>query len=278
MRIRLCPIMTPPVKGCTSSVHVSASKVIHKGPDAHLAIHFTYFTGFCPFVHRAWIALECLGVDYRYIEVDPYNKTKELLDVNPKGLVPALKIGEEGKCLGESTVIMEYLVDRYDTPGGKNILLPADPYLRAQQRLASDRVNRVLIPAFYRYLQAQEPEKQVEFGKEFVNELEAFTASMKEESQGPFWDGSDRLGWADIMVAPWIFRANVVLRHYRGLQLESVMKEGGRFSRWMKATLEHPAFLATTSTDDLYRESYQRYAENRPNTSQVANAINSGRE
>jgi glutathione S-transferase len=46
----------------------------------------------------------------------------------------------------------------------------------------------------------------------------------------------------------------------------------------MKATLEHPAFLATTSTDDLYRESYQRYAENRPNTSQVANAINSGRE
>jgi len=217
-------------------------------------------------------------VDYRYIEVDPYKKTKELLDVNPKGLVPALKIGEEGKCLGESTVIMEYLVDRYDIPSQKNILLPSDPYLRAQQRLASDHINKALIPSFYRYLQAQESEKQIEHGKEFVSALEAFAASMKEEKEGPFWDGSNKLGWSDIMIAPWVYRAKVVLGHYRGFEIEKVMKEGGRFSNWMKATLEHAAFKATTSTEDLYVDSYMRYAENRPNTSQVANAINSGRE
>jgi hypothetical protein len=34
---------------------------------------------------------------------------------------------------------------------------------------------------------------------------------------------------------------------------------------------------ATTSTDELYHDSYERYAQNRPNTSQVANAINAGR-
>lgn len=229
-------------------------------------------------MHRAWIALEILGVEYRYIEVDPYKKTKELLDVNPKGLVPALKIDKQGRCLGESTVIMEYLIDRYDVPSGKHLLLPKDAFLRAQHRLAADRVNRSLIPSFYRYLQAQEEDKQMKFGKEFVSELEAFTASMKEEKEGSFWDGSDRLGWADIMVAPWIFRANTVLRHYRGLQLEKVIEKEGRFSKWMEATLQHPSFKATTSTDDLYLDSYARYAENRPNTSQVANAINSGRE
>ena len=32
----------------------------------------------------------------------------------------------------------------------------------------------------------------------------------------------------------------------------------------------------TTSTDELYLDSYERYAENRPNTSQVRDAINSG--
>ena len=32
----------------------------------------------------------------------------------------------------------------------------------------------------------------------------------------------------------------------------------------------------TTSDDELYLDSYKRYAENRPNTSKVREAINSG--
>jgi hypothetical protein len=32
----------------------------------------------------------------------------------------------------------------------------------------------------------------------------------------------------------------------------------------------------TTSLDDLYIESYERYAQNRPNTSELADAINGG--
>lgn len=65
-----------------------------------------YGANFCPFVQRVWIALELLGnVPYRYVEVDPYQKPQELLDVNPKGLVPALRIGDTGKCLGESSVM-----------------------------------------------------------------------------------------------------------------------------------------------------------------------------
>jgi hypothetical protein len=56
---------------------------------------------FCPFVQRIWIALEVLNqglpddqsrkaseVDYAYVEIDPYKKPKELLEVSPKGLVP----------------------------------------------------------------------------------------------------------------------------------------------------------------------------------------------
>jgi glutathione S-transferase len=32
--------------------------------------------------------LEEKEVDYEYIEIQSYHKTKQLLDVNPKGLVP----------------------------------------------------------------------------------------------------------------------------------------------------------------------------------------------
>lgn len=47
-----------------------------------------------PFVQRVWIALEVKGLNYQYIEVDPYKKPQSLLDINPRGLVPALKHGE----------------------------------------------------------------------------------------------------------------------------------------------------------------------------------------
>ena len=60
-----------------------------------------------PFVQRVWIALELTGIPYQYIEVDPYQKPQALLEVNPRGLVPALRHGDWG-CY-ESTVLMEYV-------------------------------------------------------------------------------------------------------------------------------------------------------------------------
>jgi glutathione S-transferase len=60
-----------------------------------------------PFVQRVWIALEAKGLQYQYIEVDPYKKPQSLLEVNPRGLVPAIRHGDWG--CGESTVLMEYV-------------------------------------------------------------------------------------------------------------------------------------------------------------------------
>jgi len=60
-----------------------------------------------PFVQRVWIALEVKGLNYQYVEVDPYKKPASLLEVNPRGLVPGIRHGDWG--IGESTVIMEYV-------------------------------------------------------------------------------------------------------------------------------------------------------------------------
>lgn len=62
---------------------------------------------FCPFMQRIWIALEVKGIAYQYIEVDPYKKPESLLEVNPRGLVPAIRHGNWG-CY-ESTVLLEYV-------------------------------------------------------------------------------------------------------------------------------------------------------------------------
>ena len=117
-------------------------------------------------------------------------------------------------------------------------------------------------------------------------------------SLGLWREGGD-LGWADALVAPcvspcrhcsdwlsWLFRSTNVLAEYRGFE----QPDHPRFRQWLERVCSHPAVVATSSTRDLYIDSYarrgrrgencadsSRYAENRPHTSQVADAINSGR-
>ncbi|TFK43958.1 thioredoxin-like protein [Crucibulum laeve] len=251
---------------------------------------------FCPFVQRVWAAFEALGIDYKVYEVDPYKKPKELLEVSPKGLVPGLRFNNYSppRALNESTVILEYLEDLAATKTKRSLLPPiTDPYARALIRLQADHVNRSLVPAFYRYLQAQEDDKQIEAGKEFHASLEALVGLLERAEKEVLggggvsgegekkalarglglWVDQGDIGLVDVMAGPWLFRAKHVLTHYRGFELP----QGKRFNEWLGRLFAHPAFAKTCSTEQLYLDSYERYAFNRPNTSQVANAINSGR-
>lgn len=104
-------------------------------------------------MQRVWIALEAKGLQYQYIEVDPYKKPQALLEVNPRGLVPAIRHGDWG--CGESTVLMEYVRShaslcneevlitlQLDDLGVGHPLLPqGNPQLRASCRLWTDHVR-----------------------------------------------------------------------------------------------------------------------------------------
>lgn len=185
--------------------HKKATGQALKTAEAHSAEKSLKLYGscFCPFVHRVWISLELKGLDYQYIEVDVYRKPKLLLDINPRGLVPALRHGDWG-CY-ESTVLMEYLEDLHEG----RALLPQDPKQRAFSRLWSDHINRHIIPLFYKYLQAQGADDQVKF----AGELRAQIAKIVEvaDGDGPFFLGSE-MGFVDVQLAPWIVRLEKVLK------------------------------------------------------------------
>lgn len=202
-----------------------------------------------PFVQRVWISLEHKNLSYQYIEVDPYAKPKSLTDINPRGLVPALRHGDWG--IYESTVLMEYLEDlQIGQP-----LLPADPKLKAKSRLWTDHINRHIIPNFYRYLQAQEADKQAEFAGEFKNEITKLVEAA--DPRGPFFLGEE-MGFVDVQIAPWVVRLRRVLAPYRGWP--EMPDEGTRWRKWVDAIENNGAVKATTSTDELYLDSYERYA------------------
>ncbi|KAF2266822.1 hypothetical protein CC78DRAFT_559140 [Lojkania enalia] len=221
---------------------------------------------FCPFVQRAWISLEVKGMKYQYIEVDPYKKPQLLLEINPRGLVPAIRHGPTWSAY-ESTVIMEYFEDLKIGPP----LLPSDPQTRATCRLWTDHINRHIVPGFYRLLQAQDEGDQMNYATELRDEIAKLVEAA--DADGPFFLGRN-IGFVDVQMAPWVVRLKKVLGPYRGWPAP---EEGSRWARWVTAIENEPSVKATTSDDTLYLDSYERYAENRPNTSQLANAVNSGR-
>ena len=162
---------------------------------------------------------------------------------------------------------MEYLEDL-------NIgtaLLPPDAQSRATSRLWTDHINRNIIPNFYKVLQAQDTDKQIEHAKEFRTQISKLVDAA--DAQGPFFLGP-QLSFVDVQIAPWVIRLRTVLKPYRGWPEP---EEGSRWKRWVDAIESERSVVATTSTDELYFESYERYAENRPGTSQLANAVNEGR-
>ena len=92
-------------------------------------------------------------------------------------------------------------------------------------RLQADHISRTLVPAFYKYLQAQDCEEQIVKGKEFHTAIEGLVALFEraereilggggEAGVGErvalkkglgLWiesEGGQDLGWADVMVAP----------------------------------------------------------------------------
>ncbi|KAI5981128.1 glutathione S-transferase [Pisolithus orientalis] len=199
----------------------------------------TLFAGcFCPFVQRVWVALEYLEIPYKVYEVDPYKKPQELLELSSKGLVPALRL------------------NGYVPPRALNESTVILEYL---EDLASTSTKRSLLPPL------SDP---------YARALVRLQSDHANPCRRRSWrNGVMEGGVYDIHDCQGYSEATNVLKHYRGLELP----RGPKFDGWLNRLFQHPAFKCTCSTEELYLDSYERYAFNRPNTSQVANAINTGR-
>jgi RNA polymerase-associated protein len=85
--------------------------------------------------HRVRMVLAEKGVSVEILDVDPSNTPEDLAEINPFNSVPTLLDRE--LVLYESTVIMEYLDERFPHPP----LLPVYPVARAQSRLLIHRIE-----------------------------------------------------------------------------------------------------------------------------------------
>ncbi|MDE1166862.1 MAG: glutathione S-transferase N-terminal domain-containing protein [Pseudomonas sp.] len=86
--------------------------------------------------HRVRMVLAEKGVSAEIISVEAGRQPPKLIEVNPYGSLPTLV--DRDLALYESTVVMEYLDERYPHPP----LLPVYPVARANSRLLIHRIQR----------------------------------------------------------------------------------------------------------------------------------------
>ena len=89
-----------------------------------------------PWSHRTRIVLAEKSIHVETIDVQGGNLPEDLLDLNPYHTVPTLV--DRDLVLYDSRVIIEYLDERFPHPP----LMPVDPVVRAQFRLALYRIER----------------------------------------------------------------------------------------------------------------------------------------
>ena len=102
----------------------------------------TFYAGSgSPYAWKVWLALEHKGIPYdlKMLSFDKGDtKSPAFLAINPRGKVPA--IVEDGVAVSESSVIVEYLEDRYP----QKPLLPKDAAGRATARRIAAESDRYL--------------------------------------------------------------------------------------------------------------------------------------
>jgi RNA polymerase-associated protein len=171
----------------------------------------------CPYCARVRIVLAEKGVELEAVEIDLTDRPAWIYEKNSKGRVPIVE--EDGWLLPESSVIMEYLEERYPDPP----LLAADPAERALARLWIFRHDDFTDP--YYALRRQEEGADAAFARQL--------ATLDLELEGRPWLGGSEYGLADIAYVPWVLRARTVL----GIDLAPY----SAVSEWLERLLERPA-------------------------------------
>jgi len=175
----------------------------------------------CPYCARARIALAEKRVAYEPVEIDLSDRPAWLYEKNPRGKVPVIE--EDDFILPESSVIMEYLEERFPEPA----LLPGDPADRAAARLWIFDFDRRLGEDYYAVRRGDDGAAEI---------LTARLAALDMWLDGHRFLAGAEYSLADIAYVPWILRAQQLL----GVDLAPFEA----LSRWLDELVERPAIAA----------------------------------
>ena len=223
----------------------------------------------CPFAERVAIGLHELSIDFDPVEVDLANKPASLFEINPKGLVPAMK--DQNKHINDSYIILQYMDEMWSKEGHDG-LLPKSPADRAVARTWCEFINTQIVRPFYEVLMKESDDEREAAKEKLLNALKTIDEAMRNVSDGPFFFGTS-FGIVDIMLAPHTERFSA-LKHFRNFEVPD-SEEFKRFHLWWQAVQKHPSFQPARVTTEFIVGVYQKYFSNLA-ASRVAESIRKG--
>ena len=200
-----------------------------------------------PYVRKVLVCLDLKGIDYRIDPIVPFYGDDRFSRLSPVRRIPVLI--DESVTLADSTVICEYLEERFPNPS----LYPASPAERARARwleeFADTRMGEVFIwrlfneVAIKRFVWGQETDPAV-VEHTLQTEIPQVLDYLESEipTAGSFFFGE--IGIADIAVAAF----------FRNASFAAFTPDENRWpatAALVTRTLAHPAFEKLRAFEDL---------------------------
>jgi len=183
--------------------------------------------------HRVRVVLAEKASEIEVINVVPGRYPEDLLDLNPYRSLPTLV--DRDLVLYDARVIIDYLDERFPHPP----LMPVDPVLRAQFRLAMYRVERDWYALADQLSREEDKKQQLRLRKELREAILATSDVFKIKP----WFLSDEFSVVDATLAPILWR----LKHYE----IDIPPQAQPLARYVAALLARPSVRASLSEVEL---------------------------
>lgn len=163
----------------------------------------TLFTNHgCPWAHRAHITLRALKIPYDEVII-PLDRPREpwYLKVNPRGLVPSVKISNgilKDEIVTESAIVSTFIADLFPNSGfwPATRESPTSALTRARMAFFADTWTGKVNTYMYQIMKAEEEEKE-KLGAELVEAVKKEIEPLL-EGAGPFFGGSKSITLAEV--------------------------------------------------------------------------------
>ncbi len=193
-----------------------------------------------PYAQKNKIALREKGIEFDLATPDAIGSGDtggDFLEANPRGEVPALV--DDGFAIFDSTVILEYLEDKWPTPS----LLPGEPQNRARVRMIEDvmdtqfeAINWGLGEVAY-FKRAQGANAEAIF-KKAAAQTQGFFAWLEKQLGDADWFNGTSFGWGDLSVIPYVNGS---------ASFGITPPEGSKLEAWAARTNARPAVAQTAA-------------------------------
>lgn len=193
------------------------------------AVGAPHVLGDCPFSQRVLLTLEEKRVSYKKHLINLQDKPKWFLeDVNPKGTVPVIKIGDD-KWVSDSDVIVGILEEKYPSPP---LITPPE----------FTTVGSQVWSTFNAFLKSKDPKDGTE--QTLLGELKALDEHLK--AHEPYINGAN-ISAVDLSLAPKLYHLEVALDYFKKWAVPESMPY---VKNYMNVVFSRESFIKTKATKE----------------------------